>query len=227
LGASSDDAPRSSIITEAVDYLSKHPTEANCPVCEKDFEPPLADVLVRLKQRGDALREMREAMSNRKAAVSRVQRYGDIVAAQIAKDLEHSALLEPATIKTLRDARASTLCWLRSVKRAEASAPSSDITAPQRLTSLAATRSACASVLEAQRDALVPPESSKLEAAIALVERGIAAHAEIASAEGAIGGANELARRATLARDAFFKARESAIQKVFDAIAETVAYGVR
>jgi hypothetical protein len=31
-----------------------------------------------------------------------------------------------------------------------------------------------------------------------------------------------LARRATLARDAFFKARESAIQKVFDAIAETV-----
>lgn len=222
LGTSSDDAPRSIIIAEAVDYLTKHPTEENCPVCEKLFEQPLADVLVRLKQRGDALRELREAVANRKAAVSRIQRYGEIVAAQIAKDLEHSALLEPATIKTLRDSRASTLCWLRSVKRAEASAPSSDITAPQRLSSLAATRSACASVLKAQRVALVPPESSKLEAAIALVERGIASHAEIASAEGAIVGANELARRATVAKDAFFKARESAIQKVFDAIAETV-----
>jgi hypothetical protein len=222
LGTSSDDAPRSGIITEAVDYLSKHPKEANCPVCEKGFEQPLADVLVRLKQRGDALRELRETMSNRKAAVSRVQRYGDIVAAQIAKDLEHSALLEPATIKALRDARASTLCWLRSVKRSESSAPNLDMTAPKRLSSLAATRSPCASVLKAQRDALVPPESSKLEAAIALVERGIASYAEIASAEVAIGDANELARRATLAKDAFFKARERAIQKIFDAIAETV-----
>jgi hypothetical protein len=151
-----------------------------------------------------------------------VQRYGEIVSAQIAKDLEHSALLEPETIKTLRNARASILCWLRSVKWAEASAPCSEITAPQPLSSLAATRSTCASDLKTQRAALVPPETSKLEAAIALVERGIAAHAEIATAEGSIGDANELARRATVAKDAFFKARESAIQKVFNAIAETV-----
>jgi hypothetical protein len=70
--------------------------------------------------------------------------------------------------------------------------------------------------------ALVPPDTSKLEAAIALVEKGIAAHAGIATAEEEIGGANELARRAAVAKDAFSKARESAIQKVFDTIAETV-----
>jgi recombinational DNA repair ATPase RecF len=222
LGTSSVDAPRSNIIAEAVGYLTKHPTETNCPLCEKDFEEPLADVLVRLKQRGDALRELREAATNRKAAVGRVQRYGEVVAAQIAKDLEHSALLEPLTKQTLRDARASTLRWLRSVKRAEASSSGSDLAAPQRLSTLAATRSACASVLKTQKAALVPPDTSKLEAAIALVEKGIAAHAEIAIAEGAIGGANELARRATVAKDAFSKARESAIQKIFEAIAETV-----
>jgi hypothetical protein len=222
LGTSAVDAPRSNIIAEAVGYLTKHPAETNCPLCEKDFEQPLTDVLVRLEQRGDALRELREAVTNRKAAVGRVQRYGEVVAAQIAKDLEHSELLELLTTQTLRDARASTLRWLRSVKRAEAGVPSSDITAPRHLATLAATRSACASLLKAQKAALVPPDTSKLEAAIALVEKGIAAHAEIAITEEAIGGVNELARRATVAKDAFSKARESTIQKVFEAIAETV-----
>lgn len=222
LGTSSVDAPRSSVIAEAVGYLSEHLAETSCPVCEKDFEQPLIDVLARLKQRGEALRELRDAVTNRKAAVGRVQRYGEVVAAQIARDLEHSALLEPLTKQTLRDARASTLRWLRSVKRAEANSSGSDLAVPQNLSTLAATRSACALVLKAQKAALVPPDTSKLEASIALVEKGIAAHAEIAIAEGAIGGANELARRATVAKDAFSKARESAIQKVFDAIAETV-----
>lgn len=222
LGKSSTDAPRSNIIVEAVGYLAKHPTETNCPLCEKDFGQPLAEVLVRLTQRGDALRELREAETNRNAAVCRVQRYGEVVAAQIAKDLEYSTLLEPETTKTLRDARAATLRWLRSVKRAEASSSGSDLAIPQRLSTLAATRSACASVLKAHKVSLVPPDTSKLEAAIALVEKGIAAHAEIATAENAIGVANELARRATVAKDAFSKARESAIQKVFVAIAETV-----
>lgn len=222
LGTSSVDAPRSSIIAEAVGYLSKHPTETNCPVCEKDLEQPLPLVLAHLNQRGEALRELREAVTNRKAAVGRVQRYAEVVAAQIAKDLEHATLFDPTTKQTLRDARASTLCWLRSLKRAEASSSGSDLAAPARLSPLAATRSACALVLNAQKAALVPSDTSKLEAAIALVEKGIAAHAEIATAEGAIGGANELARRATVAKDAFSKARESAIQKVFEAIAETV-----
>lgn len=222
LGTSSIDAPRSNIIAEAVGYLIQHPTETNCPLCEKDFVQPIADVLIRLKQRGDALRELREAVTNRNAAIGRVQRYGGIVAAQIAKDLEHSMLLDPSTKQTLRDARAATLRWVRSVKRADESSFGSDLAAPQRLSTLAATRLACASGLKAQKAALVPPDTSKLEAAIALVEKGIAAQAEIAAAEGVIGGANELARRATVAKDAFSKARESAIQKVFETIAETV-----
>lgn len=222
LGTSSVDAPRSNIIAEAIGYLTKHSAETNCPLCEKDFDQPLANVLIRLKQRGDALRELREAVTNRKAAVGRVLRYGEVVVAQIDKDLEHSTLLEPATKQTLRDARATGLRWLRSVKRAEASSSDSDLAASQRLSTLAATRTASALVLKAQKAALVAPDTSKLETAIALVEKGIAAHSEIAMAEGLISGAIELARRATVAKDAFSKARESAIQKVFEAIAETV-----
>lgn len=222
LGTTSVDAPRRSIIAEALDYLSKHPTETNCPVCEKGLEQPLAQVLARLKQRGEELREIREAATSRKAAVVRVQQYAQVVADQIAKDLEHATLFDPTTKQTLRDARASTLRWLRSSRRAEASSSGSDLAAPARISTLAVTRSACATALKTQKTALVPPDTSKLEAAIALVEKGTFAHAEIATAEDAIGRANKLARRATVARDSFSNARESAIQNVFAAIAKTV-----
>jgi len=222
LGATSADAPRSSIIADAVAYLGKHTTEATCPVCERGFDQPIADVLARLNQRGEALRELREAVINRKAAVARVQRYGEFVAAQIAKDLEHSSQFQPAIKQTFRNARAATLRWLRSVNRSEASSSASDLAIPQHLTTLAVARNSCVSALKAQKAALVPPDTSKLEAAIALVEKGIAAHAEIAAAEVAIGRANELARRAAVAKDAFSRARESAIQKVFETIAATV-----
>lgn len=222
LGVSSVDAPRSNVIAESLGYLTKHPAETNCPLCEKNFGKPLTDILARLKQRNDALLELREAVANRKAAVGRVLRYCESIEVQIANDLQHSTLLEPTTKKMLRDARASILCWLRSIKRAEKEFLRSDIVAPQCLSTLATTRSVCASVLKTQKAALVPPDTSQLEAAIALVEKGIAAYAEIATAEKAIGGANELARRATVAKDAFSKARENAIQKVFEKIAETV-----
>ena len=222
LGASSVDAPRSNIITEGSNYLSKHEAEANCPLCEKPFEQPLAEVLSRLRQRSDALRELREVVANRRAAFGRVQRYGESTAAQLRKDLEHSDLLDSDTKQSLRDARAIALRWLRSLKRGESGENGSDLIAPPHLSTLAQTRSACAVSLNGQRAALIPPDSSKLEAAIALLERGIASRAEIASAENAISGAVELSRRASVAKDAFSEARESAIQKVFEHIATTV-----
>lgn len=222
LGKSSVDAPRSAIIAEAVNYLTKNPEEINCPLCEKGFEEPTSQVLTHLKKRGDDLRELREALAGRKDAVSRIQKYGENVAARIASDLAHSTLLEPAKYQALRDARASILCWLRSIRKSEACSSDSDYTVPLDFLKLAAMRSSCASDLEAQKTALVPPDTSKLEAVIALVEKGIFAHAEIATAEKAIEGADELARRATTVKEAFSRARESAIQKVFEAIAETV-----
>ena len=222
LGTSSVDAPRSDIITEGSAYFSKHGSEANCPLCEKPFSQPMSEVLARLKQRSDALRELREAVANRRAAVSRVQRYAESTAAQLHKDLEHAALFESVTKQSLRDTRAASLWWLRSLKRLESSESNADLVAPALLSLLASIRSACAASLKTQKVALVPCDSSKLEAAIALLERGIASHAEIATAENAIAGAEELSRRATIAKDAFSKARESAIQKVFEQIAGTV-----
>lgn len=222
LDASSVDAPRSKIIVEGATYLSSLQGETNCPLCEEPFEKPLSEILSRLKQRSDALRELRDAAANKRAAVGRIQRYGENVDAQLRKDLEHSVLLDPETVKTLRDARASALRWLRLFKRSESHGNSSNIVVPSRMLTLAQARIACAASLKAQKAVIEPPDTSKLEAAITLLERGIASNAEIASAENAIISAEELSRRATVAKDAFSRARESAIQKVFEQIAETV-----
>lgn len=222
LDASSVDAPRSNIIAEGTTYLSSHQGETNCPLCEKPFERPLSEILSHLRQRSEALRELRDAVANKRAAVGRIQRYGESIDAQLRKDLDHAVLLDPETVKALRDVRASALWWLRSFKRSESHGSSSNLVVPSRLLTLAQTRITCAASLKAQKAAIEPPDTSKLEAAITLLERGIASYAEIASAENAIISAEELSRRATVVKDAFSRARESAIQKVFEQIAETV-----
>jgi recombinational DNA repair ATPase RecF len=222
LDASSVDAPRSNIIAEGTTYFSSHQGETNCPLCEKPFEKPLSEILSRLRQRSDALHELRDAEASKRAAVGRIQRYGEGIDAQLRKDLEHAVLLDPETVKTLRDARASALWWLRSFKRSELNGSSANLIVPSQLSTLTQTRIACAASLNTQKAAIEPPDTSKLEAAITLLERGIASYAEIASAENAIIAAEKLSRRATIAKDAFSKARECAIQKIFEQIAETV-----
>ena len=222
LGNSSVDAPRSSIITEASAYLKKFPSERNCPLCEKQFGQPLVEVLSRLKQRSETLRELREAIEKSRTALSRVPRYAEAIAAQLEKDLKHSCLLGSETTQILRNTRATTLRWLRSLKRLESSGLTTDLVIPPRLLGLPLIRSNCAGNLKAQKLALAPPDSSKLEAAITLLQQGIVSHAEISTAENAISGAEELSRRASIAKDAFSKARELSIQKVFNRISETV-----
>jgi DNA repair exonuclease SbcCD ATPase subunit len=222
LGASSADAPRSNIITEGSAYLSKHQGEESCPLCEKFFEQPLAEVLARLKYRSNALRELREAEADRRAALSNIHRYVESVAVQLRKDLVHSKLFYATTTQTIRDALASTLRWSRLLKKRELGEDISNLIAPPRLSTLVQTRDVCLFTLREKKTALVPPDSSKLEAAIVLLERAVASRDNINSAEYAIGGANELARRAGVAKEAFSKTRESAIQKVFDQIAATV-----
>ena len=222
LGTSSTDAPRSNVIAAGEAYLSKHTDEESCPLCEKPFGQPLSEVLTRLKQRSEVLRELREADAGHKTAISNICRYADSVAAQLRKDLGHSVLLDPASVRTLRNTLASILRWSRLLKKTVSSGHALDLVAPPSLSTLALVREECAATLKEQRSALVPADSSKLEAAIALLERGLASHVDIANAENAISDADELARRAFVAKEAFSKARENAIQKVFEQIAATV-----
>lgn len=222
LRESSADAPRRSIIIEGLNYLGSHATEESCPLCEIPFEQPLADVLLRLKQRSDALRELNEVVAARRAALNRIERYAESITSQLRKDLEHAATIEPDTTQILRDSCASSLRWSRMLMRGQGDENCTDVVVPQRLSVLASVRGACLADLNARKAALVPPDSSILESAITFLERGIETHAEIAHAEASVALADALSARATAAKNAFSKSRENAIQRVFEKIAETV-----
>lgn len=186
LADSSEDAPRSSTIDEGRSYLASHPGETHCPLCETQFNQPLENVLVRLKERSDALLELRNATSNRQAAVGRVKQYADEVASQLKKDLRHSELFDDAAKTGLRDARAAALRLSRLLIRVMKNTFNGDVALPDVLLSIPETRTALAVSLKAQKAALVPPDSTKRESAIALVERGIASWEDIEKAEQAI-----------------------------------------
>ena len=222
LAGSSSDSPRAKLIDEGKVYLSARPDETHCPLCEQEFDKPLEDILARLKSRSDALIELRTATSNRNAALARIKRYADNLSAQLEKDLEHSELLGDEDKKRLRDARAAALRFSRLIARAIGGSFTGDISLPDRLLSVVETRSSLVESLKAQKTALTPPDTTELEAAITLVERGIASWKDISEVEQTVENSSEILRRTTIAKDSFSSAREAAIQAVFTHISGTV-----
>jgi hypothetical protein len=168
------------------------------------------------------LLELRTATSNRKAAQGRIKQYADNVATQFEKDLQHSELFDATTRKELRNARAAALLLSRRLIRAIRNDFTGDVALPDALLFIPETRNALAVSLKAQKAALVPPDSTKLESAIALLERGIASWEEIENAEEAITASSEILRRTRVAKASFSSARENAIQQVFTHISGTV-----
>jgi len=222
LAGSSADAPRSRIIDEGRIYLASHSDETHCPLCETQFDQPLEAILVRLKERSDALQELRNATSNRQSALGRIKQYADDVALQLEKDIQHSDLFDNATRTGLRNARAAALRLSRLLDQAMRNTYMGDVALPDALLSIPETRNALVVSLKAQKDALVPPDSTKLESAIALVERGIASWRDIENADQVIITSRKILRRTTVAKESFSSARESAIQLVFTHISGTV-----
>ncbi len=222
LAASSVDAPRSKIIDEGRNYLAGHADETHCPLCETEFEKPLNVLMVRLKERSDSLQELRDSTSKRKAALGRIKQYANDVADQLKKDLKHSELFDVATKAALRNARATAIRFSRLLIRADGNDFTNDVTLPEGLHSVSETKASLTVELKEQKTALVPPDSTKLEAAIALLERAIASWSDIEKAEHALAGSQEIHRRTTVAKDCFSSSREKAIQQVFTHISGTV-----
>jgi len=222
LAASSVDAPRGRIIEEGRSYLAGHKDETHCPLCECKFEQPLDEMLARLKERGAALQELSNAKANRTAALGRIRQYAVSVAELLKKDLEHSDLFETDTLTELRNARAKALRLTRLLAHAGNEDFAEDLAVHSDLQTIAVIRKAVAAGLKKQKDDLVPPDSTTLETAIALLERGMASWQDVEKAESAVAGSTEILRRTTIARECFSAAREGAIQQVFTKISGKV-----
>lgn len=222
LASSSVDAPRSRIIEEGRSYLAQYKDETHCPLCESRFEQPADVLLARLKDRATALQELRSARSNRTAALNRIGQFALSVAQQLEKDLAHSDLLDATALACLSNARAKALSIIQLLTRADIEGFSEDVAIPNELQVITEVRKAVAVALRRQNDELIPPDSTQLEAAIALLERGIASWQNVEKAESEVAASAEVLRRTTIARECFSTAREAAIQQVFTKISDKV-----
>jgi len=220
--AFSVDALRSKIINEGSTYLAAHSDETHCPLCETEFEQPLSALLVRLKERSDALQELHNATTKRTAALDRLKRYASNVSEQIKNDLKHSELFDTASKSCLRNAQAAALRLSRLLSRANQEDFRKDLTVPEGLVTVTETRAALVIAFKMQKTALTPPDSTKLEAAIALLERAVVSWNDIEIAKQTFAESQEISRRTTVAKVCFSTSREQAIQQVFAHISGTV-----
>lgn len=217
VSAGTVDAPKSGIIDGGLAYLVAHPNEITCPLCELPLVGSAHDLVVRLTERSSALRELKEAQTARNNALVKVKTSLGEIIATVTRDLVHSELIASEAVDSLNFSLVNAEALLETLQNT-----SSDMTMPDILKSLGELRTACLLDLKVKKEALVAPDSSRLESVISLVERAIASSDSIVEAASDATRTSEVARRAKSANSAFKKSREVAIENVFTRIAGTV-----
>ncbi|WP_075087235.1 hypothetical protein [Verrucomicrobium spinosum] len=210
------DAAKSDIIDGGLTFFAAHPDEESCPLCEQTLPETVGALVLRLNTRSAALRELKEAQSARNTSLAKVRTSLGAIVTLIARDLGHAEQLLRDAVESLKVAKADAEALLEAAKTSD------ELTPPASLQDLTTLRAGCLADLKTKKEALVAPDSSKLEGAIAFVERAIASAEVIRAACDEDGRATEVARRAKFANAAFKKSREFAIEEVFARISGTV-----
>lgn len=222
LETQSDEAAKSTIIANGISYITETPDDTSCPLCERLYEIPTTYVLKRLNERKESQRDLYDARQKRQTAVGRIINFAENLAEQLKRDLEHSEVIVKPTLTRIRDARAKTLRWWRFISRVERRKDNTDFESSIDLNGLVEIRSELTQAIRSTKESLTPPDTSNLEKAILELEHLIASHADIKAIAEAIKPLELTAKRAEKVKQAFSKAREAAIQQVFNKIAGKV-----
>lgn len=222
LRSTSDEVAQSGVIREALAFFTSRQGITTCPVCERPLEAGYAETFERLKQRGTALEHVRDLETRRGHVLDQLITDAQRAADQLASDLEHSPLFDPGELHALRAARAGALRWSRRLRQMSRDGSLDAIEVPLRLQEVTGKRSSAVDRAEMQRKSLIPQNEVQLENTIALLRRAKTGEAAIRQAEVAVQEATRLVSDAQAVRLAFTQAREQAIQKAFDQIAQQV-----
>jgi hypothetical protein len=222
LRSASDEAAKGAVIREGLAFFEAHPDITACPLCEQTLDEGYSLTFERLKRRSMALARMQELESRRRHVLDQLTTQAQRGADQLGNDLEHKALFTAEEIRSLRDARASTLRWARLLRCFGKDGRLESVEVPTRLKMAALVRSSIVSRCEDVRKALIPSDEVQLENAIALLKKATGAEPAIRIAEAAQKEATQLVSDAREARTTFSQAREEAVQKAFDRIAGSV-----
>jgi len=221
--AKSEEVLRGGVIEEGLKYFQEHPGITKCPLCEKTLEAGYQATFERLAERNRALGELRDLERQRSekldVLVTALQRLLD----QLDKEQEEDYALYPeGDAQTLIKHCAALQEWVRLIKSTKEQRTYEDIIVPPVIKVVQSIRSTIHNSLVKERDALTQPAAVALEKAVGFLQRAKEKEPEIRAAESAKADSLKLRHAMQDVQEAFSRARESAVQTVFDKIAEKV-----
>ena len=221
--AESEEAVRGGVIEEGLRYFREHPDITECPLCEQKLEEGYQSVFERLAERNRALGELRDFETERSqkldALVTALQRLLD----QLAKEQEQDHGIYPdGYTQVLVKHREALQEWMKLVKSVRDQKSYEGVTVPPDVEAVQSIRSTIHDSLKKDRDALIQPDALDLEKAVGFLQRAKGKEPEIKAAESTKDNSLKLRHAMRDVREAFSRARESAVQAVFDKIAEKV-----
>jgi len=221
--AESEEAVRGGLIEEGLKYFQEHPDITECPLCEQKLEEGYQTVFERLAERNRALGGLRDLETQRSqkldALITALQRLLD----QLAKEQEQDHGIYPGRdAQELVKHHEALQEWMKLVKSVEEQKSYKDVTVNPAVEVVRSIRSTIHDSLVKERDALIQHDAVDLEKAVGFLQRAKEKEPEIRAAESAKDDSLKLWHAMRDVQEAFSRARESAVQAVFDKIAAKV-----
>jgi len=220
--AESEEAVRSGVIEEGLKYFQEHPDITECPLCEQKLEEGYQAVFERLAERNRALEKLRDFETQRSqrldALITALQRLLD----QLEKEQKDHDIYPERDAQVLVKHHEALQEWIKLVKSAKEQKSYKDMTVPPAIEAVRSIRATIHDSLVKERDALIQPDAAALEKAVAFLQRAKEKEPEIRAAESALADSLKLSCSMHYVREAFSRAREIAVQAIFDRIAKKV-----
>jgi len=221
--AESEEAVRGGVIEEGLKYFREHPDITKCPLCEQKLEEGYQAVFERLAERNRALGELRDLETQRSqkldALITALQRLLD----QLAKEQEQDHGIYPEKDAQILVKHHEALQeWMKLIKSVKEQKSYKDVTVPPVVEAVRSIRSIIHDSLVKERTALIQPDAVALEKAVGFLQRAKEKEPEIRARESALADSLKLWHAMRDIREAFSRARESAVQAVFNKIAKKV-----
>jgi hypothetical protein len=221
--AESEEVVRGRIIEEGLKYFLEHPDITECPLCEQKLEEGYQAVFERLAERNRALGELRdlemEWSQKLDALTTALQRLLD----QLAREQEQDHGLYPEKYAQVLvqhyEALQESMKLVKSIKEQRAYEA---VIVPPDVEGVRSVRLTIRSFLVKERGTLIQPDAIVLEKAVSFLQRAKEREPEIRDAELAKDNSLKLWHAMQDVQEAFSRAREGAVQAVFDKIAEKV-----
>lgn len=222
LRAQSEEAKRSAVITAGAKYFDENPTDQECPLCERTLDQDTAAFQARLSSRLENLSEYQTAISEGLAALKGIRRLGNTLEDLVAREKRHDPEVSKELKERLDTIREEILRWTSALPEVDPGTWQRKIEEMPSLAILVKVRKEAKVHCEGKKKALIPESEAALEATIESCQRAKNVVSRLEHLNSDLACQRATAVLASLAKAGFTKAREQAVQTVFDQIATTV-----